>query len=321
MNAFMTLIKREYWEHRGGFFKTPIWLSGIFLLLVAMAGITGKSAMIRFDGSDHMVEGGLKYLETQATPEQLRMGTDALLYGTGSIFGFVMFIVLVFYCLGALYDDRRDRSVLFWRSLPVSDLNTVLSKVTTVMLVGPMIYLAAIILFQLVLLGVVGLIILFQGGSPMNLVWLPAEPLTYWARLFVALLLHALWLLPLYGWLLLVSSWARSRPFLWALLVPAALSLLEVWFHATASLKVGHQLGDLLLSRLSTGIAPLSWKMTDGDEVVMIGSTNDPGLSTEWSVIMERLYTLDMWVGVVVGIAFIAGAIWIRRYRDDSATE
>ncbi len=321
MNAFLTLIKREYWEHRGGFFKAPIWLSGIFLVLIVMAGITGKSAMIQFDGSEHMVEGGLKYLETEATPEQLRMGTDVLLYGTGSIFSVVMFFVLVFYCLGSLYDDRRDRSVLFWRSLPVSDLHTVLSKVATVLLVGPMIYMAAIVIFQLVLLGVVGLLVLFQGGNPMVLVWVPAEPLTYWGRMFVALLLHALWVLPLYGWLFLVSSWARSRPFLWALLVPAALSLMEVWFHATASLKIGHTLGDLLLSRLSTGFAPLSWKVEEGDETMMIGNTDDAGMSTEWSYIIERLWSADMWLGVIVGIAFIAGAIWIRRYRDDSATE
>lgn len=321
MNAFLTLIKREYWEHRGGFFKAPLWLSGIFLVLITMAGITGKSAMIQFDGSEHMVEGGLKYLETEATAEQLRMGTDVLLYGTGSIFCVVMFFVLVFYCLGSLYDDRRDRSVLFWRSLPVSDLHTVLSKVATVLLVGPMIYLAAIIAFQLVLLGVVGLLVLFQGGNPMALVWAPAEPLTYWGRLLVALLLHALWVLPLYGWLFLVSSWARSRPFLWALLVPAALSLMEVWFHATASLKIGHTLGDLLLSRLSTGFAPLSWKFEEGDETMMIGSTDDAGMSTEWGIIIERLWGADMWLGVIVGIAFIAAAIWIRRYRDDSATE
>ena len=321
MNSFLTLMKREYWEHRGGFYKAPLWLSGIFLLLVLMAGITGKSAMFRFDGSEHMVEGGLKFLENEATAEQLRMGTDVLLYGTGSIFCVVMFFVLVFYCLGSLYDDRRDRSVLFWRSLPVSDLHTVLSKVATALVLGPLIYLAAIVAFQLVLLGLVGLLVLFQGGSPMNLVWIPAEPLTYWGRLLVAFLLQALWVLPLYGWLFLVSSWARSRPFLWALLVPAALSLIEVWFHATASLQIGHKLGDLLLSRLSTGFAPLSWKISDGDNSVQIGNTDEPGLSTEWGVIIERLWSGEMWIGVIVGILFIAGAIWIRRYRDDSATE
>ena len=322
MNQFITLMKREYWEHRGGFVKTPIWLTGIFLILVLMAGITGKSAMFRFDGSENMVEGGLKYLETQATAEQLRMGTDALLYGTGAVFTGVLFVVVVFYCLGSLYDDRRDRSVLFWRSLPVSDMNTVLSKVATALILAPAIYFIALVLFQLLLMGLVGLIVLVQGGSPMQLIWLPAEPLSYWSRVLGALVLQSLWLLPLYGWLMLVSAWARSKPFLWALLVPAALSLMEVWFHATASFKLGHSLGDILLSRVTTGFAPISWQMNDGDESVMVGNAGaGEGLSTEWAVIIERLWTVDMWVGVVVGVAFFAGAIWIRRYRDDSATE
>ncbi len=322
MNQFITLVKREYWEHRGGFFKTPLWLSGIFLVLVLMAGITGESAMIRFDGSESMVEGGLKYLETQATAEQLRMGTDALLYGTGAIFSVVMFIVVVFYCLGSLYDDRRDRSVLFWRSLPVSDMNTVLSKVATALLLAPAIYMVALILFQLLLLGLVGVIVLFKGGSPMTLIWGPAEPLSYWSRIIGAIVLQSLWVLPLYGWLLLVSAWARSKPFLWALMVPVALSLLEIWFHATASLKIGHRLYDLLLSRLTTGLSPISWRMSEDDDTMTVGSAGaGEGLSTEWSVIIERLWTADMWVGVIVGVAFIAGAIWIRRYRDDSATE
>lgn len=321
MNQFMILIKREYWEHRGGFFKAPIWISGIFLVLVLMAGVTGESAMIRFDGSENMVEGGLKYLETEATAAQLRTGTDAMLYFTGAVFSGVMFVVVVFYCLGALYDDRRDRSVLFWRSLPVSDMNTVLSKVATALVLAPVIYTVALILFQLLLLGLVGVIVLFKGGSPMNLIWGPAEPLSYWSRMIGAIALQSLWVLPLYGWLLLVSAWARSKPFLWALLVPAVLAVLELWYHATASLKIGYSLGNLLLSRVTTGFSPISWEMSEGDDTMVVGNAGGEGLSTEWAVIIERLWTVDMWVGVIVGVAFIAGAIWIRRYRDDSATE
>ena len=85
-----------------------------------------------------------------------------------------------------LYPNFRDAH----RNLAVA-----LIQVATVLLVGPMIYMAAIIIFQLILLGVVGLLVLFQGGNPMALVWVPAEPLTYWGRMFVALLLHALWVI------------------------------------------------------------------------------------------------------------------------------
>ena len=239
MNArkYTTLLKREFWEHRGSLKWTPVWIGGAILLMLILGWITGQSVIFRMDGSEHLVEGGLKALEQSASAEQLRTGSAALLYGTGAVFLVAMFFVLVFYCLGALYDDRRDRSLLFWRSLPVSDLETVLSKLGMVLIVAPLIYFVSIIVFQLILLVVAGGMIALQGGSPVKLLWGPVEPLSYWGRLAVTLGLQALWLLPLYGWLLLVSAWARSKPFLWAVLIPVVLAVLETWLKLTASLK------------------------------------------------------------------------------------
>lgn len=321
MNAlkYTTLLKREYWEHRGALKWTPVWIGGAILLMLILAWITGQSAIFRNDGSEHLVEGGLKMLEQKASAEQLRMGTSALLYGTGAVFSIAMFFVLFFYCLGALYDDRRDRSLLFWRSLPVSDLETVLSKLAMVMIVAPLIYFVSIIVFQIVLLIVTSLMVLIQGGSPIRLLWQPIEPFAYWSRLAAALALQSLWLLPVYGWLFLVSAWARSKPFLWAVLVPVVLAVLEAFSSLTVSLQLGYKFGELLLSRIVTGFAPLSWTSNDGEESMMVGAPGE-SYSTEWNVLAERLGTLEMWVGVAIGIAFIAAAIWMRRYRDDSAT-
>jgi ABC-2 type transport system permease protein len=321
MNAlkYTTLLKREYWEHRGSLKWTPVWIGGAILLMLILAWITGQSVIFRNDGSEHMVEGGLKLLEQNASAEQLRMGTAAMLYGTGAVFSIAMFFVLFFYCLGALYDDRRDRSLLFWRSLPVSDMETVLSKLAMVLIAVPLIYFVAIVAFQIVLLIVTGLMILIQGGNPVTLLWGPVEPMAYWSRLAVAFALQSLWLLPVYGWLLLVSAWARSKPFLWAVLVPVVLAVLEAWSSLTVSLQLGYKFGELLLSRIVTGFAPLSWTSTDGSGSMMVGAPGER-YSTEWNVLIERLGTLEMWVGIAIGIAFIAAAIWMRRYRDDSAT-
>lgn len=316
-----TLLKREYWEHRGAMKWTPIWIGASILAIMLLGWITGQSTMIRIDGADHLVEGGLKMLENNATPEQLRAGTAAMLYGTGAIFSVAMFFVLFFYCLGALYDDRRDRSVLFWRSLPVSDLETVLSKLAMVLVVIPLVYFAAIIAFHLVMLLVAGLLIAFQGGSPNKLLWGPVEPFSYWGRLLVALGLQALWLLPLYGWLLLVSAWARSKPFLWAVMVPVVLSILEAWVNLTASLRLGFRFGDLLLSRITTGFAPMSFHADVGNQEINIGGSPGDAFNTEWGQLMERAVSLNLWIGVLIGAAMIAAAIWLRRYRDDSATE
>lgn len=320
-NKVLTLLKREFWEHRGAMKWTPVWIGAALLIILLLGWITGQATMWRMDGSDLMVEGGLKMLETKATPEQLQTASAALLYGTGSLFYVAMFFVLFFYCLGALYDDRRDRSVLFWRSLPVSDMETVLSKLAMVVVVVPLIYFAATVVFHIVLLLVAGLLIAVQGGSPSKLLWGPVEPLAYWGRLIVALGLQALWLLPLYGWLLLVSAWARSKPFLWAVMIPVVLAILEGWVNFTASLKLGFRFWDLLLSRVSTGFAPMSFHARIGDESIVVGGNSDEKFNTDWSTLLERVASLDMWVGVLIGIAFIAAAIWLRRYRDDSGTE
>lgn len=319
---FLVLMKREFWENRGGLQWTPIWVSAAVLSLLLLAWLTGQSVIFRIDGSDHLVEGGLKALEANASEAHLKLASAGLLYGTGAIFSMVMFFVLFFYCLGALYDDRRDRSVLFWRSLPVSDLETVLSKLATVLLLAPLLYFIAIVVFQLVLLLVAGLMLAIQGGSPVKLLWGPVEPLGYWFRLAVAFALQALWLLPVYGWLLLVSAWARSKPFLWAVLVPAVLAVLEGWLNLTASLRLGFRFGEMLLGRISTGFAPLSWRSETGsvgDSDVMVGATIGP-YQTDWNALLERMVSLELWSGLLIGAAFVAAAIWLRRYRDDSGT-
>src|SRR6266478_6442377 len=65
---------------------------------------------------------------------------------------FIAFIVGVFYCLDALHGERRDRSILFWKSLPVSDLTTVLSKATIPLVVLPAISFAIVVCVQVIML-------------------------------------------------------------------------------------------------------------------------------------------------------------------------
>src|SRR3546814_20822192 len=61
---------------------------------------------------------------------------DVAMYSAMGLLVVVLGFVVFFYCLGALYDDRRDRSILFWKSLPVSDASTVLSKVFSAPAIG-----------------------------------------------------------------------------------------------------------------------------------------------------------------------------------------
>src|SRR5688500_3753928 len=72
-------------------------------------------------------------------------------------------IIAFFYGLDALHGERRDRSILFWKSLPVSDRTPVLSKVLVMMAVLPGIALRLSWAIQFVLF-MVGTVVLQASG-------------------------------------------------------------------------------------------------------------------------------------------------------------
>src|SRR5206468_10746510 len=69
----------------------------------------------------------------------------ALIMGTALIVG-------IFYCLDALYGERRDRSILFWKSLPVSDVMAVLSKLAIPIVILPLLSFAVTVATQFFML-------------------------------------------------------------------------------------------------------------------------------------------------------------------------
>src|SRR5438034_8085184 len=139
---------------------------------------------------------------------------------------FTVFIVGVFYCLDALHGERRDRSILFWKSLPVSDFTTVLSKATIPLVVLPMISFGIVVCVQVVMLLMTSGVLIFHGMSPAT-TWGAFPVFQNWLVLLYGLVAIALWHSPIYGWLLLVSGWARRATFLWAMLPLLAIGIFE----------------------------------------------------------------------------------------------
>src|SRR5207249_598250 len=139
---------------------------------------------------------------------------------------FTAFIVGVFYCLDALHSERRDRSILFWKSLPVSDLTTVLSKVTIPLVILPLVSFAITVCVQLIMLLQTSGVLIFHGMSPAT-TWAHVPVFQNWLVLLYGLVALALWHAPIYGWLLLVSGWARRATFLWAMLPLLAIGIFE----------------------------------------------------------------------------------------------
>src|SRR3984893_7012379 len=139
---------------------------------------------------------------------------------------FVVFIVGVFYCLDALHGERRDRSILFWKSLPVSDLTTVLSKAIVPLAILPMIAFVLVVCVQLIMLLISSANLLMHGMSPAT-TWAHFPVIQNWIVMLYGLVAIAFWHAPIYGWLLLVSCWARRATFLWAVLPLIVIRIFE----------------------------------------------------------------------------------------------
>jgi ABC-2 type transport system permease protein len=328
MNTFKWLLKREYWEHRGGFFWAPVVTGAIFLLLSIMAIIAGESVRRSVDNGEGIQMNGvhLRQLTETLTPKEMAELGGGLDLGTlmaGSWPFIVLAFVVFFYCLGALYDDRKDRSILFWKSLPLSDGQTVLSKLASALVVAPVIATAAAVVTSIGFLVILSAYAAMHGGNPFDLIWGPASPLSIAFHLVAALPVYAAWALPTVGWLLLVSAWTRSKPFLWAFLVPLFAGVLVSWFdvmqmfglkaewfwaNVVGRLLLGTVPGMDLVYRSASDPAMQRFNPDGPQDIVALFSAQNAWAS---------FATIDLWVGVAAGAAMIFAAIHFRRSRDE----
>ncbi|MEO7917197.1 MAG: hypothetical protein ABIR16_06095, partial [Dokdonella sp.] len=141
MNTFKWLMKREYWEHRGGFLWTPFWITATVMILSVLGIVWAEVAGRRYAPN---ISFGIPWDKLSAEISsgnlvQAGQGLDIIFVMFALLVSVALVFVVFFYLLGALYDDRKDRSVLFWKSLPVSDSQSVLAKVTTAAIGAPLI--------------------------------------------------------------------------------------------------------------------------------------------------------------------------------------
>lgn len=278
---FTWSVRREMWENRSIVFG-PLIAAGVVLLGWLLGALHSPHVKFNVSGAD---AGSQAFV--LIAPYGFAAGAVLV---TGVIVG-------AFYCLGALHNERRDRSILFWKSLPVSDLTTVLSKASIPLIVLPVILLAVIIATQVILL-MLGAVAALSGSSPMP--WTRLPILQMWLVLLYGLTAMSLWYAPIWAWLLLVSVWARRAPFLWAVLPPLALCVVE-----RIAFDTGH-LATLLKQRLGgldRAFADRVQPATPYDFLPRIDAARFFG-------------TPDVWVGLAVAAALIAGAVWLRRSRE-----
>ncbi len=326
-STFKWMLKREYWENRGGFLYAPL-IAGAISLVMSLVGIlfgllamhrAAKSGGLVLDDENVSVNGlDLALLTSKLDAKNmhdLANGLDLTLV-LSSLWPFIVLaFVVFFYCLGALYDDRRDRSILFWKSLPLSDTQTVLSKALSALLVAPLVAVAASIVTMFGFLLIITVVVLAHGGDAMTLVWGPASPLNIVASHLSWIPVYLLWALPTVGWLLLCSAWARTKPFLWAVMLPLFAGIIVSTTHLMSAFDLTsgwfwkHIVGRLLL-----GTLPGSDMLYRTDQLrALIGDRDDLVAALAPSNQLAALSLPEVWIGAAAGVVFIVLAIRLRR--------
>ena len=276
-------VRREVWENRS-IYVVPLIVAAVQVIAFAISTIglaDRRRAVLLLD------------------PAHQRAAIEQPYDLAAMMMIFIVFIVGVFYCLDALHGERRDRSILFWKSLPVSDLTTVLSKVTIPLVVLPLVSFAITVCVQLIMLLETSVVLIFHGMSPAT-TWANVPFFQSWLVLLYGLVALALWHAPIYGWLLLVSGWARRATFLWAVLPLIAIQIFERITFGTS------YFGAFVKHRLF-GFAPDAFDFQGrGHPTISSLAQLTPG---------RYLSSPSLWIGLLFAAAFLAAAVRLRRYR------
>lgn len=303
MKTMQLLVRREFWEHRA-FVIAPAIVAVFWLMLALLLGIFGE---FEVDELRAVMERH-PHLEREA-PDALA----GLLVSLTIPFAIVMCVVALFYLLDSLYADRRDRSVLFWKSLPVSDRSTVLSKLATVGVALPLVTFVAALATNLLVAFVACVRLSVEGVHIWHLLWNPVVWLAAHAIFLYALTAAVLWYLPLFAYLLLVSASAGRAVMLWAVLPPLGLMLVEKIIFRT------DYFADLLGNRFA-GWIPLALNIGHHSEhAVVIDGERIPFSAHIGEVIdpVAFLSSPGLWLGLLVAAALTYAAIMVRRHRSD----
>ena len=205
------------------------------------------------------------------------------------------FIVGIIYCLDALHGERRDRSILFWKSLPVSDLVTVLAKASIPLIVVPAMAFGVTLVMEWIML-LLSTGVLAASGLGSAGLWSKVT-MFQMQLLYHLVTVHVLWYAPIYAWMLLVSGWARRATFLWVGLPPLAIFIVEQVAFNTA------HFAKFVAYRFS---GPQDFSMTP--DTFAAHSAMHLSLA-------EFLSTSGLWGGLVVAAILLAAAVRLRRYQ------
>lgn len=300
----LALLRREIWEHRS-IYITPLVIASL-VSLVSIAGLVTVSA---FDEHVRMAILGASNL---VSDNERQAAMTMVFLGTSWVFLLTLSILTTFYALDCLYAERKDKSILFWRSLPITDAETVMSKLVTATVVIPLITLAAIFATHLVNLVTSSVWVSLKGGDAGQLVWGSVALLDNWGAAFVVTFASVAWMSPFIGWFLFVSAWTRRSPLLMAFLPLAVIPLVEMIF-LRSSVFAEAVFGRGGMMPLFHGMDVESFfdeeRMQVSGEAVRLLAHIDLG---------SFVTSIALWAGLLVCGLLTTAAIYVRRFRDES---
>jgi ABC-2 type transport system permease protein len=237
------------------------------------------------------------------------------------LFTLALAFVVFFYLLGSLYDDRKDRSILFWKSLPASDTLTMVSKLLSAMVVAPLIFWVVYVLTYILLMIIASILVLSLGENPWTLFLSLNNPFKGWSMLLLSYLAQSIWALPLYGWLMLVSSFAPRIPLLFAVLPPVVIAVLQIWIEFLQTFTLKNNLFGVIGEWFAN--SPLIMSADDhGQDSISVALgfplTETFGHEVTVANILDRLFSSNMLIGLAVAAVFLATALWLRRRATES---
>jgi ABC-2 type transport system permease protein len=282
---YLWSLRRELWENRSVWIA-PLAAAGFVLFGFTISLVHKPHALKAINGLSPEKQMALRFAPFGIVAAALILTTV---------------VVGIFYCLGTLYNERRDRSILFWKSMPVSDLTTVLAKATIPLVILPAVAFVVVCATQLVML-LFNSMALASHQSELTQLWSTVPLFRLWGIVFYALVTLTLWHAPLYGYLLALSASVKKGPFLWAVLPPIALCVFEKLAFDTSYIS------DLIHDRL---VGSFGAAFSGGGGFHRKGDFHLPVADPT-----KFLMSPGLWIGLVIAVALFALAVWLRRRRE-----
>jgi ABC-2 type transport system permease protein len=300
-SPFKTLLLREFWENRRSMFYGPIVGGGIslFLILIALFGtyIGIQTTDVEINGVNYysIIDMLDQYDRFSPEKQQELMGLSMVVAVV--FIGIIAWFSMIFNSLSCLYDERKDNSILFWKSMPVSDLKTVAAKTVSNLVVTPLVALAFAYVTQLLVVALISLIAIVRGYNAWDLFIGPANLPGLFLTELAAVVMYSLWALPVFAYLILASAFAKRTPLLTAAIPPVVIIVGEFILYGQSYLAywIGNQLNGL-------GVFVTS---ADGEDVRIS--------VTEAMNILQSASLPSFWTGLVIAATLLYAAAQLRK--------